>query len=63
MPSEETNPEEGSSAARATEAGDHDALVRHDGTYARMVRRQAGSYETPTARATLDPAASDPAAS
>jgi ATP-binding cassette subfamily B protein len=32
---------------RVTEAGDHDALLRHDGTYARMFRRQAGSYATP----------------
>lgn len=32
---------------RITEAGDHDALLRHDGTYARMFRRQAGSYATP----------------
>ncbi len=45
---------------RVTEAGDHDALVDHDGTYARMFRRQAGSYATP-ARAPLDPAASGPA--
>jgi len=30
-----------------TEAGDHDALLRLDGTYARMFRRQAGSYATP----------------
>ncbi len=48
---------------RVTEAGDHDALVRHGGTYARMFRRQAGSYAAPAARTALDPAASGPAAS
>ena len=46
---------------RVTEAGDHAALVRHDGIYARMFRRQAGSYATPGARPALDPAASGPA--
>lgn len=45
---------------RVTEAGDHHALLRHGGTYARMFRRQAGSYTAPPGEALLHRVPPDP---
>jgi ATP-binding cassette, subfamily B, bacterial len=45
---------------RVTEAGGHDALLRHGGSYARMFRRQAGSYSAPAGGAPSDRGAPDP---
>jgi ATP-binding cassette subfamily B protein len=43
-----------------TEAGDHEAMLRRDGTYARMFRRQAGSYSTPDRGAPAPPPEGSP---